>query len=48
MADEEQKEEAAPVFPVKVKIEGVGTVTPPGGIRPNGERVPLIEESDNG
>jgi hypothetical protein len=54
MADKEHKEdekteEAATIFPlVKVKIEGRGTVTAPGGIRPNGKRVPLPEENDNG
>jgi hypothetical protein len=51
MPDKDKKEEevdAASIFPFKVKIQGVGTVTPPGGIRPNGKRVPLPEENDNG
>jgi hypothetical protein len=38
------------IFPFKVEIAGRGVVTPPGGIRPNGERVPLLneQEHDNG
>jgi len=51
MADkdsEERPDDATSLFPFKVKIQGVGTVTPPGGIRPNGKRVPLSEENDNG
>jgi len=50
---EETEETTSTIFPFKVEMQGFGTVTPPGGIRPNGERVPTLEEltkerTDNG